>query len=546
MGNVRDAKEIFIYMHRNFRVSRNIRAHWLFDHLNKTVRIEESPGEGEYSNEMSVVGIIPMNGEPDDCVVGEDFRVCLDTKITYISRYYRHVFVLDLSPSTIVADEESNCCLHTKLLECLRLSMASVSKKFTIPGTRRTFSPQIYVSVCVFIPFLAFEQDLVGCRSVSSFLSVLVQGILLTESNINSVLHTVTRKFNDLLNSLYVYSKGILQKWGTLRRRHRNKYDSACGDIECIGEYETTRTSSLCNDGSPNKVVNSVPMKPAPIHPRSIMDYVKGVWTVSAAEDENTTRNPLCDGYIHPEWALIFMLRLGLIAVQMMHENTQSNIIVITDAVCGMPDANALQQLLSQLRSYTVSCSFIQLQGRSRNEACFGHVASCELFHFLAMATFGVYIPNCRCAIGVDMNDIHEPLVYSEDEEEVDEDEYKPLNPFHREDVTIDLVIQAPYNELKDLLSEGQFPNAVRQKLVKSLRNLIDDILEADRVLLHIHAFNSDPVFYTIPIGVSTKIPIFTLEDKAKEMSIFLGTEQENANTFVGFWSSLCQLNEKS
>lgn len=37
------------------------------------------------------------------------------------------------------------------------------------------------------------------------------------------------------------------------------------------------------------------------------------------------SRNPLCDGYIHPEWALIFMLRLGLIAVQMMHENTQSS-----------------------------------------------------------------------------------------------------------------------------------------------------------------------------------------------------------------------------
>lgn len=48
------------------------------------------------------------------------------------------------------------------------------------------------------------------------------------------------------------------------------------------------------------------------------------------------------------------------------------------------------------------------------------------------MATFGVYIPNCRCSIGVDMNEIHEPLVCSEDEEEVDENEYKPLNPFHR------------------------------------------------------------------------------------------------------------------
>ncbi|ETN86040.1 hypothetical protein NECAME_06115, partial [Necator americanus] len=115
-----------------------------------------------------------------------------------------------------------------------------------------------------------------------------------------------------------------------------------------------------------------------------------------------------------------------------------------------------------------------------------------------------------------------------------------------REDVTVDLVIQAPYHELKDLLSEGQFPNTVRQKLVKSLRNLIDDILEADRVLLHIHAFNSDPVFYQIPLGVSKKIPIFTIEEKTQEMNVFTGAQEENAKTFVGFWSSLCQLSEKS
>ncbi|VDM65033.1 unnamed protein product [Strongylus vulgaris] len=549
---------------------------------------------------MSVAGIIAKDGEPNEYVVGEKFRVCLNTKVTYISRYYRHVFVLDLSPSTIVADEESNCCLHTKLLECLRLSLASVGKSFTIPGTRRTFCPQIYVSVCVFIPFLAFEQDL-----------VLVQGMLLTESSINIILDTVTEKFNKLLNSLYDYSKAILQKWGGLKRRHRNKFDSACGDIECIGEYETTRTLSICNDGSPSKS--------APTHPRNIMDYAKG--------DESNTRNPLCDGYIHPEWALIFMLRLGLIAVQMMHENTQSNIIVITDAVCGMPDAHALQQLLSQLRSYTVSCSFIQLQGRSRSEACFGHVASCELFHFLAMATFGAYIPNCRCSI-VDeqefkpyrallcwcfqnalqdnvhitnlVNEINPDSAFSDvvrhryirsiyrsglheilyirlregftlRQVKLCQNDTKitivlsmpfrplvfidytiianwPSDKMKREDVTIDLVIQAPYHELKDLLSEGQFPNAVRQKLVRSLRNLIDDILEADRVLLHIHAFNTDPVYYRIPIGVSNKIPIFTVEDRTKDSFVIqtFRVQQESAKTFVGFWSSLCQLSEKS
>lgn len=33
----------------------------------------------------------------------------------------------------------------------------------------------------------------------------------------------------------------------------------------------------------------------------------------------------ICEGYVHPEWALIFMLRIGLIAVQMLPENTQSS-----------------------------------------------------------------------------------------------------------------------------------------------------------------------------------------------------------------------------
>ncbi|ETN86041.1 hypothetical protein NECAME_06116 [Necator americanus] len=271
--------------------------------------------------------------------------------------------------------------------------------QFTIPGTRRNFCPQVYVSVCVFIPFLAFEQDL-------------------------------------------------------------NKFDSTCGDVECVGEYETARTLSVCTDGSPSKDSGYVVSRFTPSRARNIniMDYVKGVWCVrrneqlptkrallttvsSAAEDESNTRNPLCDGYIHPEWALIFMLRLGLIAVQMMPENTQSSKhycdhgcrVWYARRTCTATAFESAKKLHCVLFFYTSEgCTFLTLQGRSRSEACFGHVPSCELFHFLAMATFGVYIPNCRCSIGVDMNNIHEPLVCSDAEEEVDLEEFKPLNPFHR------------------------------------------------------------------------------------------------------------------
>lgn len=85
--------------------------------------------------------------------------------------------------------------------------------------------------------------------------------------------------------------------------------------------------------------------------------------TEKIAQEESIDPNSLHTdrGFIQPDWALIFMLRMGLMSVQMLPENTQSNIVVITDGVCGIPDSNALQQVLAQLRSYTVSCSFIQV-----------------------------------------------------------------------------------------------------------------------------------------------------------------------------------------
>jgi virulence-associated protein VapD len=55
------------------------------------------------------------------------------------------------------------------------------------------------------------------------------------------------------------------------------------------------------------------------------------------------------------------MLRLGLIAIQMLPENCQSSVTIITDGVLGAANVHALQALLAQLRSYTVAVSFIQV-----------------------------------------------------------------------------------------------------------------------------------------------------------------------------------------
>ncbi|CAD6190232.1 unnamed protein product [Caenorhabditis auriculariae] len=585
--------------------------------------------DNKYCNEMSVYGIIPKGGPTDDDLSDEDFLVTVDTKITYISRYYRHVFVLDLSPSTIVADEESDCCLCTRLMKSLRTSMVSAVKGF------------------------------------------LIQGVLLTESNVHKIISTVTEKFKVLFTRLYEFAHPILNRWGRLKRRYKNyKFDSVCetsiGDTDSlIEDYDFRQLNPVKNPGPEEK----------PPRPPNIMSYPRGTWNLYDEGQEGFPAGAVVEGYILPEWSLIFMLRIGLISTQMLPENTQSNVILITDAVCGIPDAAALQKVLTQLRSYTIACSFIQLQSHSSSEPVFGHVASCELFHFLAMATFGTYLPNCKCVSGEDYvveeedyekdNDsgedsdeyVEEPLavrlktVQKLEASQYEEEAYVSLNSYHRalicwcfqnaladnehitktimainpefaqlhkqgverhcrlatvyrsnlhqllyvrlregftlksahvsedgnlihvvlclpfrplvfleysiwspwpaercerHDVKVELVIQAPYNELKDLLTEGQYLDPARLNLTKSV---VDSIIEADRLLLHIHSFNTAVPFYTIPRGVTTEYALFSVHERTviRQPNTCLGPHEEaKTRCFIDFWRVLLELNDST
>ncbi|PIC43551.1 hypothetical protein B9Z55_004241 [Caenorhabditis nigoni] len=328
---IREAAEVFLYMHRIFRASRNLRAHWYIDHLGKTVKIQKVPeptssgnskkksgnledlesdfraenaenaensrdfryfecpkppkpedsdsedsedsedeqsgnsrflgqkpskspdfrnskapkrletspdapestrsskstsSDGkkrkkgdEYGQEMTVVGIVPAGGDGTEIVENEEeFLVTVNTKCTYISRYYRIVFVLDLSPSVVVADDESNCCLVDRVIPSLRNSLRSSVKPFIIPGTRNVFRPQVFSSVCLFTPFMKFEETFTLC-----------QGVFVTESNVDQVIENVEVKFVEIYKNLFTFSRPILELWGKLKRRHKhNKFDSLC------------------------------------------------------------------------------------------------------------------------------------------------------------------------------------------------------------------------------------------------------------------------------------------------------------------------------
>ena len=72
-----------------------------------------------------------------------------------------------------------------------------------------------------------------------------------------------------------------------------------------------------------------------------------------------------------------------------------AGIVVITDGVVGIPEANLLELLLTQLRNSTISCSFLKVGSALNIQHQFGHVPNYELMQFIATATFGGFFMSC-------------------------------------------------------------------------------------------------------------------------------------------------------
>uniref|UniRef100_A0A1I8AB17 Protein SZT2 n=1 Tax=Steinernema glaseri TaxID=37863 RepID=A0A1I8AB17_9BILA len=578
----RPAKEVFLFMHPTVRISRNIRALWFFDHLHKKIKI--GPDPYERSSQIEVVGIVPEEGS--ESFTDEEFLITENTLVTYMSHLYRLVFILDMSPSTFVV-ESNGSVLQLRVMASLRRSLENVTKEFRYPGSSRNQRPKFYISICVFSPFIAVAGD-----------HVLLQGVLLDSENLESVMKTVSEKLDHFLANLWKSANNQLCTWNNERRRMR-----------------------FNGDGLATLVYNE------------------------SAE---------CDsrGFVQPEWALVFMLRMGLLGVQMLPENTQSNIIVITDGVVGMPNAQAMAQLLTQLRSFTVSCSFIQLTPPLADDTVFGNFSSPELLQFLAMATFGTYIYDqgsipesaplqlnvfhraflCwsfqralasndfiydlvntinpefaslsnrdivkrvykknmhttslenllyvrlregytvrrvqiyteRTPTGMPNSDVE----YCEHEEEKEATyllvelrlPWKPLvfisydirlpwtsssSSSKRENVRIEVCLEAPFHLLKDFLSSEKFASEQRQNSVDALKSSMYSVIQADRLLLHIHRFNSDPQYYTIPGEVTEAFALFTCAGTVSDQSIAVSRDMEMRNKkFVDFWYLVCGMDE--
>ncbi|CAB4059232.1 SZT2 [Lepeophtheirus salmonis] len=94
-----------------------------------------------------------------------------------------------------------------------------------------------------------------------------------------------------------------------------------------------------------------------------------------------------------PEAGFINMIRTGILALQLLPKLSSGGIIVVTDGIFSIPDMNICDSLLNQLRSSTISLSFLQVASAYHPHAGYGRVPYVELMEFFSCATYGTYLP---------------------------------------------------------------------------------------------------------------------------------------------------------
>ncbi|XP_063962374.1 KICSTOR complex protein SZT2-like isoform X2 [Lytechinus pictus] len=347
---VLDAVEVYLLMKEEYRISRNIRASWFLKNINSIISVKEEKELRCSEEELEILSVIPKDPPTSQQTAGKhiQYRLLPTCHVTFFARRYRLVVVLDLSPSMTAVDIQSGSIHIAEIHAALTNFLKGITKPFCVPGSTILLSPSLYVTVIAYTPLAHLTTQ-----------QVLVQGCLLTPENVDVFLQSILTQLEDFENKIYN---------STMRSQNpsASNLDAMDGwltnglDIVVGGDW---RDSQQGGPASPTASTHH--------HPPSKVEMA------------------------NPEATFVNMLWCGVLALQLLPENTSAGIVVISDGVGAVPDALTLSNLLGNLRTSTTACSFIQLGKGFYPHAGFGYVPHTEIMQFIATATFGAFLSRC-------------------------------------------------------------------------------------------------------------------------------------------------------
>ncbi|XP_041357997.1 KICSTOR complex protein SZT2-like isoform X2 [Gigantopelta aegis] len=575
---VLNARDLYVLMRKGCRISRNIRASWFFKHLNSVLPFSLRQEEGDVSEELSVVSVVPteegMHLDPDKTY---SVYVASNTIVTFLASRYKMVFALDLSPSIISVNISEGCVIYDELMLTVSECMNGLVKPFQIPGSSIVMCPELYVTVVVQTPLVLSKTN-----------QVLIQGMLVTQDSVDLFLEIVQKELSAF-------------------------------------EHELSHTFTKILD-------------------MSQAETMKFVDTPEDSEDRTDMMKE--DLIFGPEAAFVNLLRYGILALQLLPENSSAAMVVISDNMVALPDASLLESLLSQLRKSTIACSFFKIG--SAGACClhhqFGHVPHIQLMQFIATATFGAYfgtLPKLEPSDSMEPNVYHKAMYFWNFQKGLEGFKYEltyqsdtgvpgslawihrllyghplegrsfvadqvrkkhlekivpanmasvlwvrlregytikeiavtkdgsqlevklvlpwrdytrieyyavsawPLNSSHQQ-TSIEIWMEGNYEFQHEITCANQnvFKSPYRTINVKRFWQTLQGIRETDQLLAHLQSFFTNPVYYKIPESIKIGIPLFYLSQNSQTPALNsqLSTKDTVLAQFASFWKPVIML----
>ncbi|CAF3845624.1 unnamed protein product, partial [Adineta steineri] len=188
------ASQVFAFLRRNYRVSRNTRALWQFQQIaassSNRVRIPTSEEITQSSDEIVLVSALEHDGTP---IPSSSTITCTNsTRFSYFTTRYKFAFILDMTDSCASVSNDGGHIYLESLTNCLCILLFSLAKTFTFPGCELKFQPEIDISVYVYFPLHRTPSH-----------QVLIHGYRLTWSTLQNVCRDIASNLKDATDLLH-------------------------------------------------------------------------------------------------------------------------------------------------------------------------------------------------------------------------------------------------------------------------------------------------------------------------------------------------------
>ncbi|KAF9926608.1 KICSTOR complex protein szt2 [Linnemannia zychae] len=279
----------------------------------------------------------------------ETMRFVPQTRVFYINKKYRSVFMVDVSSSVLTVDSGGTKIVMGQVMETLTKCLTGLSERFSCPGMKQDFV-QSEIHITVIAECSQFASNLHTGEILANFptMKVLLQDVALTKSNLMNVLQI-------LRIQLAKFQMKLSRFRGELRRSR-----------ETLG------------------------------YSLAVEEAVDDVNTELDLEDDISQRKSWGVGLSGAN--LSYTLTAGLFALSLMPKSASPSLIVLTD---GVVKSNLLHgsTILRRLMELDVSCSIIQLgsRGDAIPSCNWGFIQDTEALRFVTDATLGKFMYSQDC-----------------------------------------------------------------------------------------------------------------------------------------------------